>query len=358
MQLTTNVLGSFILKNGRLIMKKPFPQDAAQVAKRIRKTEDGFCEEEGELIRELIKTGNKKLQVTNPSRFNGSGFDISFAEEEARVPVYWVASELQLDRTEVDALIKKVNRILVRERLKEIDRDQVLMQAVDSLDDADEAINRLVERLREWYSLHFPELDSLVQTHEMYNRLVQDAGDRRNFKTAKLGLETGFKEKIVQAADDSLGVDFTEDDIQGVKALCQAITKLYSTKKDIEAYIEKLMAEVAPNVNALAGPLLGARLISLAHGQKRLATLPAGTIQILGAEDAFFRFLKTGKKPPKHGIIFQLPAIRGAARNVRGKISRTFAAKVAIASRVDAYGGAYMGDKLKNDMEKRIKSLS
>jgi nucleolar protein 56 len=357
MHLTTNVLGSFVIKNGKIIMQRLFPADPAGIADSLRKTENSYCPEEGDLIQELIKTGNKSVQVTNPSRFRGSKLNITFLEEKERVSAYWVATDLSLNRREVDSLIRKVNRILSRQRLKEVDRDQLLIQASDSLIDLDEAINRLIERLREWYSLHYPELDNFVAAHETYARLVLEVGERDGFATAKMNFDPNLNDKIIKSTVDSLGVDFTSTDLEAVKTLAKPIVGLYATKVDIEAYIGELMEEVAPNVNALAGATLGARLISLAHGLNRLATLPAGTIQLLGAEDAFFRFLKTGKKPPKHGAIFQLPAIRNAGRDKRGKIARTFAAKVALASRADAYHGEFAGDRLKAEFEKRVKAL-
>jgi len=357
MQLTTNVLGVFVIKNGRIIMQRLFPSDVNEIAARLRQTESTFCSEEGELIKELVDTGNKRILVNNPLRFRGSGFNVTFLEEKERVSVYKIATELYLNRTEVDSLMRKVNRVLSRERLKEVDRDQVLMQAVNSIDDIDEAVNRLVERLREWYSLHYPELDNLVASHDMYSKFVMEIGSRDNFRTAKLGVESNMAQKIVKASEESLGVEFNVEDLKAVKAFTGPIISLQQAKAEVETYIGTLMQEVAPNINALAGPLLGARIIALGHGLQRLATLPAGTIQMLGAEDAFFRFLKTGSRPPKHGIIFQLPAIRNAKRSVRGKIARNFAAKVALASRLDAYKGAYMGDKLRESFEKRVKTL-
>ncbi|MFH0863320.1 MAG: C/D box methylation guide ribonucleoprotein complex aNOP56 subunit [Candidatus Altiarchaeota archaeon] len=357
MHLVTNVLGSFVIKNGNIILQALFPQDAIQVAERLRKTERSFCLEEAKLIRELVATGNRKVEVNNPPRFSGSGLNMAFVNEAERISVYKIATDLYLDRRDVDSMVRKVNRLLVRERMKEVDKDQILMQAVDSLNDIDEAVNRLVERLREWYSLHFPELDYMVAAHDTYARLVAEVGERGNFASAKLNFEPKLTDRIIKSTGDSMGVAFDEKDIKAVQTLAKPILHLYQTQKEVEDYIGELMQDVAPNISALAGAVLGARLISLAHGLQRLATLPAGTIQLLGAEDAFFRFLKTGKKPPKHGIIFQLPAIRGASRNTRGKISRTFAAKLAIAAKVDAFKGQFIGDKLKADLEKRIASL-
>ena len=357
MHLTTNVLGSFVAKNGRIIAQARFPGEPEEVARRLSRAEKSYCEEERRLLEELIATGNRSVHVLNPQRFRGSGLDITFLEEDDRIPVYRIAVDLNVDKRQVDTLIRKVNRILVAERLKEVDRDQVLIQAVDSLDDMDEAINRLVERLREWYSLHFPELDPMVVAHDTYAKLVTEAGKRDAYSTYKLNFDAILNEKIIKKSKDSLGVEFSDLDIEAVRVLSRQIISLHKSKEEIEAYIGGLMSGIAPNINALTGPLLGARLISLAHGLNRLATLPAGTIQLLGAEDAFFRFLKSGKNPPKHGVIFQLPAIRGAARDKRGKISRTFAAKVALASRSDAFHGEFIGDRLKAEFEKRVSSI-
>jgi nucleolar protein 56 len=358
MHLTTNVLGSFVIKNERVIKQRLFPPEPSKIAQKLRQTEQGHCKEEDDLIRELIETGNKKVYVTNPYRFRGSGFAIDFLDERERISIYKIANELYLERNDIDGLIRKVNRLQVRERLKEVERDQILIQAVDSLDDLDEAINRLIERLREWYSLHFPEIDDLIATHETYTKFVLEVGDRRGYEPSTLNFDPALSQKIARASGDSLGVDFSPIDLKGVKTLARSIIDLYKAQSEIESYLGELMPEIAPNINELAGPVLGARLISKAHGLQRLAVLPAGTIQLLGAEDAFFRFLKSGKKPPKHGIIFQLPAIRNAARNKRGKIARSFAAKLALASRADAFKGNFIAPKLKESFEKRVQEVN
>jgi len=117
------------------------------------------------------------------------------------------------------------------------------------------------------------------------------------------------------------------------------------------------MDEVAPNIRALVGSLLGARLIALAGGLTSLAKLPASTVQVLGAEKALFRSLRTGTRPPKHGIIFQHSIIHEAKRWQRGKVARALAGKLTIAARIDAFSGKYGGDALKIDLEKRIDEI-
>lgn len=358
MRLVTNILGTFVYKGEKLIKKHVFEGGPKDVAKKLAETEYGYLAEEKKLLQELVATGTKKVKVRNPSRFRGLGLDVDFMEDETRTTAYDVAHSIGVSAEDVRGLTKTVNRLMVRASLKEVDRDQLIIQAVNSLDDIDEAVNRLVERLREWHGLHFPEMDTLVESNDIYSRLVDEFGDRTVLKDQNLGLDPAQETKLKNSAKDSLGVDFSDADLGGVKDLAQPIVMLYEKKKSIGDYIEAAMEDFAPNISYLAGPLLGARLISLAHGLDRLSKLPAGTIQMLGAEDAFFRFLKTGKKPPKHGIIFQYPAIRGAKRDIRGKLARTLAAKIAIASRADAFHGNFIAEKLKKDFDSRIASLT
>jgi len=117
------------------------------------------------------------------------------------------------------------------------------------------------------------------------------------------------------------------------------------------------MEDVAPNIKSLVGSLLGARLIALTGGLTNLAKMPASTVQVLGAEKALFRSLKTGARPPKHGMIFQHTLIHEAKRWQRGKMARALAGKLAIAARSDAFSGKYIGDDLKAGLEKRIKEI-
>jgi len=240
-------------------------------------------------------------------------------------------------------------------------RDLLAAQGVRAIDDIDKTINLFMARLREWYSLHFPELDDLVKEHKDYATLAYEIGLRENYYTKDKLLELGFSEgkasRIIEAAKKSMGADITEFDIKPIQTLAGIILQLYKLRADIAQYIEEVMREVAPNITALVGSLLGARLISLAGGLDELARLPASTIQVLGAEKALFRALRTGGKPPKHGVIFQYPEIHRAPRWQRGKIARALAGKLAIAARVDAFTGEYIGDQLKESLRERIEEV-
>jgi nucleolar protein 56 len=132
---------------------------------------------------------------------------------------------------------------------------------------------------------------------------------------------------------------------------------MYQLRENLEKYMDSTMAEVAPNIKCLLGSLLGARLIAVTGGLTNLAKRPASTIQVLGAEKALFRSLKTGSRPPKHGMIFQHTLLHDAKRWQRGKIARALAGKVAIAARVDAFGGRNIGDELKTGLDIRIEEI-
>ncbi|MGC8752665.1 MAG: C/D box methylation guide ribonucleoprotein complex aNOP56 subunit [Fervidicoccaceae archaeon] len=239
-------------------------------------------------------------------------------------------------------------------------RDQLAAQAIRAIDDLDKTYNLYVIRLREWYSVHFPELDNLVPNHEQYVRLVMELGLRENFNREnllRLGIPQDKIEKIESAAKESIGADLSDFDIRPIQTLARMAWDTYTLREELSDYIESVMKEVAPNITALVGSLLGARLISLAGSLEALAKLPASTIQVLGAEKALFRSLKTGTRPPKHGIIFQYPEIHKAPRWQRGKMARTLAAKLAIAAKVDAFTGRWIGDKLVEDLTKRIEEI-
>ena len=239
-------------------------------------------------------------------------------------------------------------------------RDLLAAQAIRAIDDLDKTYNLFVIRLREWYSVHFPELDDLVRDHEQYVRLVAELGHRENFtleNLKKLGIPEQKALRIVKAAEESIGADLSEFDIEPIRTIARMAWEMSELRKRLSDYIDTVMREVAPNISALVGSLLGARLISLAGSLEELAKMPASTIQVLGAEKALFRALRTGGRPPKHGIIFQYPDVHKSPRWQRGKIARALASKLAIAAKVDAFTGRFIGDKLVQELRKRIEEI-
>jgi nucleolar protein 56 len=239
-------------------------------------------------------------------------------------------------------------------------RDLMVMQAVLALDDVDHTFNLFANRLREWYGYHFPEMGSIIDESDLYVRLVASLDGRTNLTVENLtkeGLSPEKAESLAKASENSMGAELSEEDLKEIVEFAQFLLKFHESKTRLEEYLEIVMKEVAPNTSILLGPTLGARLIATAGGLQNLAKRSASTIQILGAEKALFRSLRTGSRPPKHGLIFQHKDIHQAPRWQRGKIARALAGKVAIAIRLDAYNGDYLGEKLLEDFVKRVDEI-
>jgi nucleolar protein 56 len=236
----------------------------------------------------------------------------------------------------------------------------VVAQAIQTLDDLDRTVNLFMGRLREWYGIHFPELDRLVEKHETYARLVLNLGRKESFTLEALEKEDvpkGKAEATASVAENSMGADVSQSDLSEIQALAKNVLDTYELRKNMESYLDKTMEAVAPNMRAMVGALLGARLIAIAGSLRNLAMRPASTIQVLGAEKALFRSLKTGARPPKHGLIFQAALLHDAKKWQRGKIARALAGKLSIAARADAFGGRYIADGLKAELNKRIEEI-
>ena len=141
---------------------------------------------------------------------------------------------------------------------------------------------------------------------------------------------------------------------EALKSLQENVSKKI---KEIEKNIKLDMEDVAPNIANIAGPIIGARLISLAGSLDKLARMPASTIQLLGAEKAFFRYRREGGKPPKHGILFRHPLVSKTSYKKRGKIARLLADKIAIAAKADRYTGKLISDLLKEKIDLEVKRI-
>ena len=235
----------------------------------------------------------------------------------------------------------------------------IIIQVIETLEIVKKSISLLSSRLREWYGLHFPELtDKLVEDNIVLARMISLLGNRRNYSMqnieANFELPEKRKETLFMLSKKSMGAEI---DLVVVKHYAEQIISLDHFRNDLEEYLERLMESTAPNLTALIGSLIGAKLISKAGSLKKLAYMPASRIQLLGAEKALYRFLKTGEKRPKHGLIFQWNQIRGTKQHLRGKIARTVAGKIGIASKVDYFNGEFIGEDLNKGIEIKIKEI-
>jgi nucleolar protein 56 len=238
--------------------------------------------------------------------------------------------------------------------------DLHIIQSINALDELDKIINTVGARMREWYGLHFPELDNLLQSLVAYAEIASRAGLRENI-TAEILQSAGMQEKkvevILDAAGRSKGGDMTPENLAIVKRLADQVIAQSDLRRVLADHIEVAMETVAPNVKELLTASVGARIIAKAGSLARLASLPASTIQVLGAEKALFRALKTGARPPKHGLLFQHPLIHSAPKWQRGKIARAIASKVAIAARIDYYRHEGKDSMIQDKLNTRINEI-
>ncbi|MHA1359750.1 MAG: C/D box methylation guide ribonucleoprotein complex aNOP56 subunit [Candidatus Helarchaeota archaeon] len=308
--------------------------------------------EDNELVR-ILKYENIFAESPNPASRTLRSKLIPFIKEFG----VWKSD------SEISSFIQQINIQVTRQRIKQISeqKDQFIAQAIEAVDDCDKALNVFVSRIREWFGLHFPELDKRLSSHTSYAKIVAKLGNRTEISRENLMNLIGFPQEkaqeIAQLAKKSMGGAITDFELAPLQEFASITEQLYRNRELLATYVDEAMVQVAPNLRALAGSLLGARLISLAGGLERLARFPSSTIQVLGAEKALFRSLKTGAKPPKHGIIFQWEDIHGAPFWLKGKIARALAGKLSIAARVDFYSGEYIGDNLLLDLKHRLDDI-
>jgi nucleolar protein 56 len=236
--------------------------------------------------------------------------------------------------------------------------DLHIIQAINSLDEIDKIANALSSRLREWYGLHFPELENVIDSINGYAQIVL-AGKRESL-TKKIFEDAGFPDSKVEmlslVASKSRGGDISEKNLEIVQSMAKQMLDLHELRKNLEEHVESEMDIVAPNISAILGTAVGARILGRAGSLTKLASMPASTVQVIGAEKALFRALKTGAQPPKHGLLFQHTLVHAAPRWQRGKIARAIAAKAVIAARVDVYGEG-INETLLEKLDVRVKEI-
>ncbi|GFY90628.1 NOP56-like pre RNA processing ribonucleoprotein [Actinidia rufa] len=240
--------------------------------------------------------------------------------------------------------------------------DTMIIQAIGLLDDLDKELNTYAMRVREWYGWHFPELAKIVQDNILYAKAAKLMGNRTN--AAKLDfseiLPEDVETELKEAAMISMGTEVSDLDLMNIKELCDQVLSLSEYRAQLYDYLKSRMNTIAPNLTALVGELVGARLIAHGGSLLNLAKQPGSTVQILGAEKALFRALKTKHATPKYGLIYHASLIGQAAPKHKGKISRSLAAKTALAIRYDALGDNQdnsMGLENRAKLEARLRNL-
>ena len=314
----------------RLVAQVIFPNNPEAISEKLDKWKSG---EKIPELDEISKKVEGKLDVNEPNLATEI-LKINFRDYAQKYG--FVKSQGELNK-----IISKVSLQKSKKTISGLEkRDKLIIQAVAAVTDLEKMTNTMIERLREWYGLHYPELK--IQNHKRYAELVHKNGRRENFKEFK----------------SSVGMDISDDDIKILKEYAERVEKMYEIKEDAVKYLEKVIPSETPNLNALLGTMLAGRILVHAGSLEKLAKMPSSKIQLLGAEKALFKFLKgrEHKTPPKYGIIFTHPDIHSAPREKKGKIARLLAAKLTLAARADFYTKKDISaDLVKDYQEKKSK---
>jgi len=371
------MIGAFAVRDdGEVIAEEYTTKEMNTLIERALKIDKGEPSDEFKkvverVVSEFLKEGDEVVVEYNEQARYLSSKGVKFSVEPGyeliidfrkSLPKYAVKAGFIESEDEYPQFIHKISLGITRMKLRQVaqKRDQLAIQSIRAIDDIDKTINLFASRLREWYSVHFPELDDLVRDHIEYARIVAEIGDRSDISVdtlRKLGFSEVKAKRIAEAAKTSIGAELSDFDIRPIQTLANIMLEMNRLRETLTDYVGHVMREVAPNITELVGPLLGARLLSLAGSLENVAKLPASTVQVLGAEKALFRALRTGGRPPKHGIIFQYPEIHKAPRWQRGKIARALATKLAIAAKADFFTGRFIADKLKKSLLERIEEI-
>lgn len=217
--------------------------------------------------------------------------------------------------------------------------DTMIVQAISLLDDLDKELNTYAMRVREWYGWHFPEMGKIVTDNLAFARVVVKMGLRTSAATTDLSdiLPEEINDEVKEAAEISMGTEISDVDLMNIQYLAQQVVDISEYRVQLFDYLKNRMNAIAPNLTVMVGELVGARLIAHSGSLLNLAKHPASTVQILGAEKALFRALKTKHDTPKYGLLYHASVVGQSQPKNKGKMSRVLAAKAVLMARFDAF---------------------
>ena len=329
--LVISIAGLFVFdEKNKLIKYKLFEKNPEEIARKLEKFDN---QEEFPELNE-IKREIENLIVKQPNPAT-EYFRKNF--RKIVIELGFVKSDIELNQ-----ILNSVSVATAKMKISSIERrDKLIMQTISALNDLEKILNAMSERLREWYGLHYPELK--ITDHEKFAEMVAEYGYRENFENFK----------------KSMGMRLKEDDIKTLKVYAKGLKELYVLRKEIEKYLGKIVPEEIPNLNALLGSILAARLLALAGSLEKLAKMPSSSIQLLGSEKALFKFLKERKegRPPRFGILYLHPDISTSKRELQGRIARLLSSKLTLAARADFYSKKDMSKELVEDYKKKVEEI-
>ncbi|KAL3496805.1 hypothetical protein BJX62DRAFT_192989 [Aspergillus germanicus] len=333
------------------------------------------------LLDEIKDEKKVSLAVADPKLGNAigklPGLDISLVADSTTADIYRAIREHLptlipgLLPQDMSTMSLGLSHSLARHKLKfSPDKiDTMIVQAIGLLDDLDKELNNYAMRVKEWYGWHFPELAKILNDNIAYARLVLKMGMRTNWESSDLAeiLPEEIEGAVKAAADRSMGTEISEEDLENIQALAEQVIGFSDYRSQLAGYITARMNAIAPNLTALVGDLVGARLIAHAGSLTNLSKSPASTLQILGAEKALFRALKTKHDTPKYGLIYHASLIGQATGKNKGKMARVLAAKASLGIRVDALAEwdddvaeeekSTLGTEARYNLEKKLAAL-
>jgi len=222
--------------------------------------------------------------------------------------------------------LRKKNLELAKKAVKEsVNPDLFIINAINNIEELQKIINTLAKRLREWYALYLPEIDRKLTEHSTFLRLILEKDKKALMKEFKV--------------HETMGAELEKKDLEPVLSLAKRIEDLNKEAALLEKYLEETMKAYCPNLTVLAGAHIGAKLLKGAGSLKKLAMMRSSTIQLLGAEKALFRHIRTGARPPKYGYLLQHQLVQKAKKEEKGKAARALADKLFLAVRIDYFKG-------------------
>jgi nucleolar protein 56 len=367
------MIGVFALTDeGRVVEKALYPKEAEKITRAITRQRNGeVTKEVSKVVEGLMKRGFDGVTTTNPELAETLRGEFSLEvdlvdsgpgdELRDELPAIAVQNRIVPNEDAYYELGRQVSTLLTRGAVQDAlsGKEAQITQTVQLLGELDTSLNGLSSRVREWYGLHYPELSRIIRDHQNYMRFITEVGDRTTVSKEKLEtlkLQRREEAAILKGAEGSMGAPLSENELAELQRLAGQVLDLYEYRAKLTEYISGLAEQAAPNVSALAGATLAAKLIEKAGGLKRMAMMPSSTLQILGAEKALFRAVKTKAKPPKHGLIFQHPYVNAAPRGMRGLRARHLAAKLSIAARADVFTGNLIHEQLRKDLDEAAAS--
>ncbi len=236
--------------------------------------------------------------------------------------------------------------------------EYALVQAINAYLETNKSYNLAFERLSEWYGIYFPEIKVPNPKTLADLAIALNSKDGISRESISGALKDEQKaESVYKKASSTMGREMGENEREAVVSFAEMSNKMNESMIALEGYIKKTSTALMPNTTYLTDEKIAAELLSKAGSLERLATMPASTIQLLGAEKALFKHIKFGSKPPKYGVIFKMAEISNGPKDKRGRIARAYATKICIGLKADFFTKNFIAEKLKEDLEITIKKI-